>query len=125
MILAINTASENVSIALYQPGKIAEEFSWISYRTQSAELLPKINQLLKDNDLTLKDIKKIAVFQGPGSYTGLRVGIAAANSLAVCLSIPIMGYKSSNNISAFEIAKKVFAKENLSKKIVLPFYLNK
>lgn len=92
MILAINTASEKNSIGLL--GKnIAQETIWSSYRTQSKELLPKIDQLLRKNKIKLSDLDAIAVYQGPGSYTGLRVGISVANALAWGLDIPVIGVK--------------------------------
>ncbi len=149
MILAINTGSENNSIALYEKNKIEKEVSWQSYRTQSKELLPKINQLLQDNKFTPKSLDAIAVFAGPGSFTGLRVGVSVANALAWSLDIPVIGIKVKNkkskvksksyklkidqddckvnNLSALDIAKrgcKVLVTKKLKKfsKIVEPFY---
>lgn len=94
MILTINTGSENNSIALYKPSKIEDEIVWQSYKTQSQELLPKIDKLLKSNKVKLSDLKAIAVYQGPGSYTGLRVGFSVANALAWSLDIPVIGIKN-------------------------------
>lgn len=90
MILAINTGSDKNSIALYSP-LVSDEVVWESYHRQSQELLAKIDKLLKSKKIKLSDLKAIAVFEGPGSYTGLRVGISVANSLAWSLNIPIMG----------------------------------
>jgi len=130
MILSINTGSEQNSIALL--GKdIAEEIFWKSYRTQSKELLPKIDRLLKLNKIKLTNLEAIAAFQGPGSYTGLRVGISVANALGWGLDIPVMGIKNGqgeyNNLSALEIAKKaekIIKVKKLYKfsKIVIPYY---
>lgn len=156
MILAINTASENVSIALFQPKKIqprrldsvlGKEISWKSYKTQSKELLPKIDKFLNKNKIKLQDLQAIVVFQGPGSYTGLRVGISVANSLAWSLDISVIGIiqnakikmqsqnakskifqkKMINYPRALEIAKKsekilrTLKKKEFSK-IVVPYY---
>ena len=152
MILGINTASEKVSIALYgqkpetkkrkQESKFSQEIVWKSYRTQSKELLPKIDKFLKSCQIRLKDLKAIAVFQGPGSYTGLRVGISIANAMAWALDIPVIGIKMKNQksknknldqknkyspIGALKIAQK--AEEILKVKkhkkffeIVIPYY---
>ncbi len=60
---------------------------------QSEELLPEIDKLLAKNKVKLKDLKGIIVVCGPGSYTGLRVGISAANALAYGLGIPIVGIR--------------------------------
>jgi len=140
MILAINTQSEHNSIALYYPGVLEKEVSWVSYKTQSKELLPKISKLLEKNNIKLAKLKAIAVFRGPGSYTGLRVGIAVANALAWGFSIPVIGigkksqakssFQNFNNlkISALEIAKKAYKILNKkgSDKFVLvePVYVN-
>lgn len=97
MILGINTASEEVSIALFEPKKIEKEISWRFYATQSRELLPKIDQLLKKNRVKLSDLEAIAVYQGPGSYTGLRVGISIANTMAWALDIPLVGIKNQKS----------------------------
>lgn len=147
MILAINTGSENNSIALYYPPKIKDEIVWQTSHTQSQELLPKIDKLLKSNKIKLSDLKTIGVFQGPGSYTGLRVGISIANTLAWSLNIPVIGikipkfksqitnkfqipkFKSQNQLAALDIAKevqKLFSNKKYSKftRIVEPFYHN-
>ena len=92
MILAINTGSDKNSIALYSTS-VGDEVIWKSYKTQSQELLPKINKLLQFNKVKLLDLKAVAVYQGPGSYTGLRVGISVANALAWSLNIPVIGIK--------------------------------
>lgn len=131
MILSINTATEYVSIAIYDQNKnISQEISWESYRTQSKELLPKIDKLLNKNNFKLSDLSAIAVNIGPGSYTGLRVGVSVANSLAWSLDIPIIGSKNSDNlsenISALEIAENAskLKRSNNFSKFVLPIYKN-
>lgn len=97
MILAINTGNEKNSIALYSPAEIHDEIVWQTNHTQSQELLPKINSLLKKNHRGLKDLKAIVVWQGPGSLTGLRVGVSVANSLAWSLNIPVIGIKETQH----------------------------
>jgi tRNA threonylcarbamoyladenosine biosynthesis protein TsaB len=54
-------------------------------------VLPLLEQLLQGHDLTVKDITAITVNQGPGSFTGLRVGVAIANTLGFLLHIPVNG----------------------------------
>ncbi len=65
----------------------------------SQVVLPMINSILKKHKLSLKDIYEIEVNTGPGSYTGLRVGIAIANALSFTLRIPVNGKKIGNIIS--------------------------
>ena len=64
---------------------------WVSERNQSQELLPKIAALLKANRVKPAQLRQVAVNLGPGSFTGLRVGISVANAFGYGLSIPVMG----------------------------------
>ena len=60
-------------------------------------MLPMVEQLLMENKLTLQDITEIKVNVGPGSFTGLRVGVAIANTLGMLLQVPVNG-KSAGEI---------------------------
>lgn len=64
---------------------------WYSNCRQSEQLLPAINKLLEKNRFFLKMIKGLVVISGPGSYTGLRVGISCGNALSFALKIPVVG----------------------------------
>jgi len=66
-----------------------------SRQASSQTLLPTIDALLKDSKLSLGDIAQIKVHTGPGSYTGLRVGVAIANALGKLLGIPVNGVKDT------------------------------
>ena len=96
-VLAIETSTSRGSIALLSGGKllgapcIGERFE------HSQTLLPQLQQLLKSHDLRPSDLDLICVSRGPGSFTGLRVGIAAAKGLAMGLGIPVIG------VSTFEV----------------------
>ena len=68
-------------------------YSISSKKTRSSNLLPLILKLLKKHDLGLSEIKKIRVNRGPGSFTGIRVGVSVANTIAAVLNIPINGKK--------------------------------
>ena len=63
-------------------------------RTHARLTLPMIHSLVEDMGLTPKDLSAIAVSQGPGSYTGLRVGVSSAKGLAMALDIPLLAYGS-------------------------------
>ncbi len=93
MYLLIDTSSEKNWVAIHNGTKIIQEISWNAYKNQSRDLLPKIDLLLKKNKLTPQNLKGIGVFRGPGSYTGLRVGISVANTLAWSLNIPVFPLK--------------------------------
>ncbi len=98
-ILIINTSdSKKVLVAIELNGKRVEKASEIGVK-KSQTVLPMIDVLLKENDLELKDISEIKVEIGPGSFTGLRVGIAIANMLGTLLNIPVNGQKAGNIVS--------------------------
>lgn len=87
--LAINTALKITSIAIIDGEKVVAEKSWLSENDEAERLMPEINELLKSKKVKYEDLKGIIVIRGPGSFTGLRVGIAAANMMSYMLSIPI------------------------------------
>lgn len=95
MILAIDGASTDLSVAIATTdGTAVADVSWTSAQRQSAELLPRILDLLGSADRRLPDLTAIAVGAGPGSFTGLRVAMALAKGLALALDRPIVGVPS-------------------------------
>lgn len=95
MILAIDGASTDLSVSLGTPeGTPVAEVAWTSAQRQSAELLPRILDLLAEADLRIGDVTAIAVGTGPGSFTGLRVAMALGKGLALGLGRPIVGLPS-------------------------------
>ena len=95
MILAIDGASTDLSIALAAAdGDPIAADAWTSAQRQSAELLPRVLDLLGSSDRSLQDLAAVAVGTGPGSFTGLRVAMALAKGLALALQRPIVGVPS-------------------------------
>lgn len=91
MILAIDTATQFAALALYdQNGLLAEE-SWYADRNHTIELMPHIVRMLKTAQLQVTDLSALAVALGPGSFTGLRVGLAVAKGLALPYKLPVIG----------------------------------
>lgn len=124
-ILLIDTSQDKTVIALSKEEKIIDKKIWQAQYRQSETLLPAIDQLLKKNKLALKDLIGIIVNSGPGSYTGLRVGIATANALSFGLRIPIVGIRNKPQgiRELFEIgSKKLKSKKFKVGDIVMPFY---
>lgn len=115
MILIISTVSRNeIELGLFD-----QELELFKYETddQSRDLLIKINELLSAKKIILNDIKSILVNRGPGSFTGVRVGITMVNTLAWSLDIPLIGYMDGKlEESLTDINQTKFSQ------IVLPFY---
>jgi len=78
------------------------EAVWQSPFRHTVELTPAIDQALKSADLTIKDVKAVALTIGPGSYTGLRIGAAAVKGLAMARNIPVIAV-STFDVMAFSI----------------------
>jgi tRNA threonylcarbamoyladenosine biosynthesis protein TsaB len=95
MILAIECASTDCSVALAsRAGDPLVVEGWQSQHRQGHELLPRIQALLEREGVDLADITAFAVGTGPGSFTGLRVGMSVAKGLAYGLGRPIVGVAS-------------------------------
>ncbi len=95
MIIAFDGASTALSAAIAETdGTLIAESAWSSGHRQSAELLPRILELVGASGRSVHDATAIGVGIGPGSFTGLRVALALAKGLAVGLGIPIHGVPS-------------------------------
>ena len=90
MLLAIDTATRNASLALYDATGVLAERSWRSANNHSVEMLPAIAEMVSLQGCTPADLTAVAVAQGPGSFTGLRIGMSIAKGLCLALSIPII-----------------------------------
>ena len=90
-ILALETSAKSVSCAVVEDGAPLASAYQCTGLTHSRTLLPMVDALLKNADLTLDDINAIAIAAGPGSFTGLRIGIAAVKGLAWAADKPCLG----------------------------------
>jgi tRNA threonylcarbamoyladenosine biosynthesis protein TsaB len=91
IILAIRTDKPESEIGLYDDNQQLAYLVWEAHRALGVTIHQKIDELLKGKGKTLNDLKGIVVFQGPGSFTGLRIGLTVANTLAYALHVPIVG----------------------------------
>jgi tRNA threonylcarbamoyladenosine biosynthesis protein TsaB len=101
LILAVETSTPTGSIALMEiPGETskpgAEEKCWGEYTlnfpgTHSERLMPAIEYLLREASLSIGDVGGLALALGPGSFTGLRIGVSTVKGLAYALGIPVVG----------------------------------
>lgn len=91
LILAIDTASLVSSVALVSQESLLGEITLKTRKTHSERLMPYILDLLEKAEVSKEDLTAVAVSIGPGSFTGLRIGLATAKALAFALKIEIIG----------------------------------
>ena len=93
-ILSIDTSSPICAVAILENDKLIKEISQNNGLTHSEKLMPIIDQILKEANLELKDIDLIVCDKGPGSFTGIRIGIATVKAFTDSLNIPSIGISS-------------------------------
>src|ERR1700749_3269007 len=93
LILAIDTALEACAVALLDTGtsKVIASESQAMKRGHAEALMPMIARVMKESDLTFAALDRLAVTSGPGSFTGLRVGLSAARGIALAAGKPVVG----------------------------------
>lgn len=100
MLLAIDTATRTMSLAVHDGHALLAETTWHSANNHTIELAPTIETLLARCELTFADLDALAVSTGPGSYTGLRVGVALAKGLAAARHLPLVGITTLDTLAA-------------------------
>lgn len=117
MILLLDTSTPTCKLILID-GNWQQNNEWQADRTLARNLLKYLNDTLEIYDKTWSDITAIGVFEGPGSFTGLRIGLTVMNTIADAQNVPIVGGRGDN------WQNEVLAKLNVgqNEKIVLPFY---
>ncbi len=101
MILAIRTDKPEAELYLLkEDGVIIDQYVWTAHRELSNTLLSKIENILSKNSRELTDIIQVIVYKGPGSFTGLRIGITVANTLGYVLAVPVLGGQGEGWLAA-------------------------
>jgi tRNA threonylcarbamoyladenosine biosynthesis protein TsaB len=100
-ILNIETATKNCSVALAKEGKtiLCKEIAEEGY-SHAERLHVFIEEIVKEAGITFSDLAAIAVSQGPGSYTGLRIGVSAAKGLCYALGIPLIAIDTLQTLAS-------------------------
>jgi tRNA threonylcarbamoyladenosine biosynthesis protein TsaB len=91
LLLAIDTATRLAGLALYDGERVHAEMMWQSHNNHSVELMPALDRMLAQQGVGPEHLAALAVAMGPGSFTGLRIGLSVAKGLAQALEIPIYG----------------------------------
>ena len=93
-VLAFDTSSKALSLAILEDKQVLAETTINIKKNHSITLMPAIDFLMASLDWTSKDLDRIVVAEGPGSYTGLRIAVATAKTLAHTLNIELIGMSS-------------------------------
>ena len=93
-VLAFDTSSKALSLAILEDKQVLAETTINIKKNHSITLMPAIDFLMESLDWTPKDLDRIVVAEGPGSYTGLRIAVATAKTLAHTLNIELVGMSS-------------------------------
>lgn len=101
MILAIDTATQFAGLALFDPETetVRAEHAWFSHLNHTVELAPNLQAMLKMQRLTPADLTGIVVARGPGSFTGLRIGMSLAKAMAYAQDIAVVGVPTPDIIA--------------------------
>ena len=91
LILAFESSAKAASVALCRDGSLVSQYSQCSALTHSRTLLPMAEDMLKNAEISLSDVDLIAVAHGPGSFTGIRIGVSAVKGLAWAGDKPCVG----------------------------------
>lgn len=91
MLLAVDTSTAQMGLALYDGAQVIAEYAWRSGHRHTVELAPATAELLARCGLTMEAVQALGVALGPGSFTSLRVGLAFAKGLAIARHIPLVG----------------------------------
>ena len=120
MILALRTDKPEAELVLFSAAgtEQIDSVTWQAHRELSDTLLLKIDELLEKNHCSKLDLSGIVIYQGPGSFTGLRIGISVANALAYSLQVPIAAAEGEDWLKA-ALKESI---QTAGSKIISPIY---
>jgi len=100
MLLAIDTSTRTVGVALYDGTQVLGEIVWNSRDYHTVELAPAVAEILRRSQVGAETLKAVAVATGPGSFTGLRIGLAFAKGLCLARHLPLIGIPTLDSVAA-------------------------
>ena len=107
MLLAFDTSTHLAGLALCENGELRAEYTWDVGANHSVELLRRVEWLLQERGLSMAQISAVAAAIGPGSFTGVRVAVTVAKTLAFSLKVPLIGI-STLDVLAYSQAAAAF-----------------
>jgi tRNA threonylcarbamoyladenosine biosynthesis protein TsaB len=118
IILTIKTDQPEAEISIYEDERKLADYKWLAHYELSETIHSKIKELLTSVKKDWQDIEGVVVFYGPGSFTGLRIGISVANAMIYGLDCPGVGSAGKNWVA--DGIKKLISGQN--DKIIKPHY---
>lgn len=100
MLLALDTSTRMIGVALYDGTQVLSESLWTSHNFHTVELAPAVADILAKCDVRAEQLSSVAVALGPGSFTGLRIGLALAKGLVYVHHIPLIGVPTLDFLAA-------------------------
>jgi tRNA threonylcarbamoyladenosine biosynthesis protein TsaB len=100
ILLALDTSTRSVGVALYEAAHILSEFIWTSIDHHTVELAPAVAEALLRSGITARELSAVGVATGPGSFTGLRIGLALAKGIALARRLPVIGVPTLDILAA-------------------------
>jgi tRNA threonylcarbamoyladenosine biosynthesis protein TsaB len=106
VLLALDTATNMSGIALHDGQRVLAEYVWHSVAHHTVELAPEVALALRRNKLDAEALTALAVAAGPGSYTGLRIGMALAKGLSLTHKLPLVGIPTLDILARAQPSRK-------------------
>jgi len=99
MLLAIDTATRAASLALFDENGVRGEATWRTRENHTTSLMPELIRLMRLSGVTTESLSAVAVATGPGSFTGLRIGLSLAKGLALARGLPLIGVPTLDGVA--------------------------
>ncbi len=107
MLLAVDTSTQWIGLALYDGSQVLGEVSWATRFHHTVELAPAVARLLQQSGYAPEEIECLGVALGPGSFTGLRIGLALVKGMALALHAPVVGVPSLDFLAAAQPVRDI------------------
>ena len=120
--LFLDTSTKYLCIGIAKDNEIIYKFQQEAIKKQSELTIPFLQQALKENNLSLSDVEEVNVTIGPGSFTGIRIGMCIAKVLASLNNIPLKAISSLNAYAS--LGKKIVILDAKAKRVYLGIYNN-